>query len=120
MFFPLSSLQLKTKYCSSDNYYVKNITASPAVEEKMFLGSPNMTSQSYRGGGQGFCDDSSKALVMKWVTMGVKKCSELRDVIYGQLLRCYGIFFLCLLTKNRCTVYDEITKIKLCLFVPCR
>ncbi len=36
--------------------------------------------------GQGFCDSSTKALVIKSVTMGegVKNCPKLRDVIYGR------------------------------------
>ena len=39
------------------------------------------------GGGQGFCEDSTKALAIKRVTMGrggVKNCPKLRDVIYGR------------------------------------
>ena len=41
------------------------------------------------GGGQGFFDDSTKALVTKRLTMGgegVKNCQKLRDVIYGRPL----------------------------------
>ena len=40
-------------------------------------------------GYQGFCDDSTKALVLKSVTMGgggVKNYQKLRDVIYGRTL----------------------------------
>ncbi len=47
-------------------------------------------------GGQGFCDYSSKALIVKRVTMGeegVKKCSKLRDVIFGlPLMKKLNIF----------------------------
>ena len=42
------------------------------------------------GGGQGFCDNSSKSLVIKRVTIGgggVRNCPKLRDVIYGRPLR---------------------------------
>ncbi len=40
----------------------------------------------FGGGGQGFCDNSAMASVIKSVTMGDrgKNCSKLRDVIYGQ------------------------------------
>ncbi len=41
-------------------------------------------------GYQGFCDNSTKALVIKSVTMGgggVKNYQILRDVIYGRHLR---------------------------------
>jgi hypothetical protein len=47
-----------------------------------------MTSRPLGGKGyQGFCDDSTKALVIKSVTMvgrGVKNNQKLRDVIYGR------------------------------------
>ena len=49
-----------------------------------------MTSRSQ--GGQGFCDNRTKALVIKRVTMrggGVKKCPNLCDVIYGRPLYFY-------------------------------
>ena len=38
------------------------------------------------GEGQGFCDDSTKALVLKSVTMGegIKHCIIFRDFIYGR------------------------------------
>ena len=48
---------------------------------------------AYGGRGyQGFCDDSSKALLVKWLTMGgggggVRNCPKFRDVIYGRPLR---------------------------------
>ena len=48
-----------------------------------------MMSRSQRGGGQGFCDDITKAIVIKRVTVGEggsKKCPKLRDVIYGRPL----------------------------------
>ena len=38
-----------------------------------------------------FCDDNTKALAIKSVTMGgggSKKCPNMRDVIYGRPLRC--------------------------------
>ena len=38
-------------------------------------------------GGQGFCGGSSKALVIKSVSMGgwgIKLCPKLRDIIYGR------------------------------------
>jgi hypothetical protein len=41
------------------------------------------------GGGQGFCDKSTKALVIENFTRGrggVEKCSKLRDVRYGRPL----------------------------------
>jgi hypothetical protein len=41
-------------------------------------------------GYQGFCDDSTKALVLKSVTIGgggVKNYQKIRDVIYGRPLR---------------------------------
>ena len=37
------------------------------------------------GGGHGFCDKSTKAVVIKNVTMG-QNLSKLRDVIFGQPL----------------------------------
>ena len=39
-------------------------------------------------GGQGFCDNSTKALVIKRMATGerVKKCPKLRDVIYEKPL----------------------------------
>jgi hypothetical protein len=42
-----------------------------------------------RGKGQGFCDNSTKASLIKSVTKGgggVKKCPKLRNVIYGRPL----------------------------------
>ena len=41
-----------------------------------------MTSRSWGRGGQGFCDDSTKVLVIKSVTC----CPNLRDIIYGRPL----------------------------------
>ena len=45
-------------------------------------------------GGQGFYDDSTKALVIKPVTMGKggKNCPRLRDVIFGRPLRIFFVF----------------------------
>ena len=40
-----------------------------------------MTSRSLDGGSQGFCDDSSKPLVMEW---GRDRSKKLRDVIHGR------------------------------------
>ena len=45
------------------------------------------------GGGQGFCDNSTVALVIKHVTMGVgvKNCPKLRHIIYGRPQRQEGL-----------------------------
>ena len=51
-------------------------------------GSPINDVTVLRGGGKAFCDDSTKVLVIKcwrW-GIGVEKCSNLRDVIYGRPL----------------------------------
>jgi hypothetical protein len=50
-------------------------------------GRPKITSRCREVGGQVFCDNSTKASVIKSVTMGkggLKKFPKLRDVIYGR------------------------------------
>ena len=46
-----------------------------------------MTSQVQVRGVQGFCDETTKAVVLKRVTMGLKKFPRLFDVIYIRPLR---------------------------------
>ena len=45
------------------------------------------------GGGQTFCDNSTRALVIKRVTMeeGVKICPKLRDVIYDPFVQVFSL-----------------------------
>ncbi len=66
--------------------------ASKSFLKVLFLCKGSSINDDMAGGGRGyqwFCDDITKALVMKSVTMGgggVKKYQILRDVIYGRPL----------------------------------
>ena len=56
---------------------------------------PSMTSRSYVGGGQWFCDDVIWSLILKSVAKGerVKDNSKIRYVIYGRpSIRCWYSF----------------------------
>jgi hypothetical protein len=68
-------------------------------------------------GYKGFCDESTKALVIKCVTMGgggVKNDQILRDVIYGRPQRCF---------LKQISIEFDVTlptiKIIQCLFLMC-
>ncbi len=79
------------------------------------------------GGCQGCCDNSTKALVVKRVTMGrgggSKNVQNLSDVIYGRpdkhnYIDCYVLAFLCLSEIiNTCGIQREVYLKKALIFI---